>query len=352
MTIEGAASGDVAVVMVNYRTPELALASVAALAAERGSVKRLRVIIVDGGSGDNSAARLAQGLRDPRFDGWADLLALPINGGFGWANNQAMLRLLQAGDPPDYIHLLNPDTIVEPGAIAALVREMEAHPRCAAVGSLLLELDGRPSGSAFRFPTPLSEFSRGARLAAIDRVFRIPQTLMESDRAFEAEWVTGASVLLHADALRQVGLFDDGFFLYFEEVELMWRLHRAGWSLRHQPLSRVRHVGGAATGVNVRPGNDHYLPRRPRYWYESRRRFFARTRGVFGPLIAGGAWLVASPIWWVRSLLGLVGTQRAVEHETGDLLKHGLFPRASDRVASIPRADSPIGTDPAWMRPS
>jgi GT2 family glycosyltransferase len=145
-------------------------------------------------------------------------------------------------------------------------------------------------------------------------------------------------------------LFDDGFFLYFEEVELMWRLHRAGWSLRHQPRSRVRHVGGAATGVNVRPGNDRFLPRRPRYWYESRRRFFVRTRGVMGAFWAGAVWVLPSPIWWVRSLLGLVGTQRAIEHETADLLRHGLIPNRSDRTASIARADSPTGTEPAWMR--
>ncbi|MGH6781454.1 MAG: glycosyltransferase family 2 protein, partial [Sphingomonadaceae bacterium] len=118
----------VAVVIVNYRTPDLAVRCVRALAAERTAVPDLEVIVVDGGSGDGSAERLAETLAAPELSGWVRLLPLPINGGFGWANNQAMLRLLQHASPPDFIHLLNPDTVIEPGAVARLAEHLRRHP--------------------------------------------------------------------------------------------------------------------------------------------------------------------------------------------------------------------------------
>src|ERR1700732_1025058 len=150
---------DVVAVIVNYRTPELALQCVAALAEERLRVPGCSAVVVDGGSCDGSVEFLRAGLGDPRFSGWSELLALPTNGGFGWANNQAILRLLQADLSPTFIYLVNPDAKIEPGALLLLLTELRGFPKAAACGSRLVDDDGGVLGSAFRFPTPLREFA-------------------------------------------------------------------------------------------------------------------------------------------------------------------------------------------------
>lgn len=333
-----------AIVIVNYRTPDLAIGCVRSLIGERAALPGLEAVVVDGGSGDGSAERIGAALADPDLAGWASLLPLPVNGGFGWANNQAMLRLLQQPGPPDFIHLLNPDAQAESGAVVRLADHLARHPRCGAVGSLLLDPDGTPSGSAFRFPSIGREFLRGSATPALGRLLGIAPTLMQEPGA-EPDWVTGASVMLRADALREAGLFDDGFFLYFEEVELMWRLRRAGWSIAHEPRSRVVHVGGAATGVRVTKAQ-----RRPAYWFDSRRRLFARTRGTAVLRGASLAWMAGRAVWKARQLLHLTKGQPAAAPETTDHLRRSLRARPEDRRAAVVRWNDMPGTPPAWMR--
>lgn len=337
----------VAVVIVNFRTPDMALAAARALAGERAVNPGLRVMIVDGGSGDGSAERLAEGLGDPALVDWVSVVPLAINGGFGWANNQGMLRLLQSDAPPDYIHLLNPDTVVEPGAVSALREALDADPRCGAVGSLLLNDDGSPSGSAFSFMSVGSEFARGLRTDAIRRRLGIAPSMIE--QAGVVDWATGASIMLRADALRQAGMFDTGFFLYFEEVELCWRLRQAGWSVRHEPRSRVRHVGGVSTGIDY--GRDHaeQRPALPRYWFASRRRMFARTIGSAGAVAAGIAWLIGHGLYLMRSAARIGKRQRLNRHEARDLLAYGLIPDAVDLSPCVTRCDDALGQPPGWM---
>src|SRR5262245_21054891 len=130
-----------AVVIVNYRTADLTIQCVDALAAERARIGAFDVIVVDGNSGDGSAETLSAHFGAAPWRDWVSVLPLDLNGGFGWANNQAMLRLLQRDDPPDYIHLVNPDAVVEPGAIRALLDVIEGDPRIGAVASQLLEPD-------------------------------------------------------------------------------------------------------------------------------------------------------------------------------------------------------------------
>ncbi|WP_118857250.1 glycosyltransferase family 2 protein [Sphingomonas mesophila] len=344
-----AAQARVAVVMVNYRTPELAIQSIRALAGERRALADLEVIIVDGGSGDDSAEKLAAFAVEAGFSQWVKVLALPINGGFGWANNQAMLRLLARPDPPEFIHLLNPDTEIEPSAVVALRQAMLDEPQAGAVGSQLLEPDGSPSGSAFRFPSLRGEFARGARTGAIERVLGLPPVAMPvtAERTY-VDWVTGASVMLRAEALRQIGLFDDGFFLYHEELEMMRRMAEAGWKIVHEPRSRVRHVGGAATGVYDGVTRHQPLPRKPAYWYESRRLYFLRSHGAVRAAVATAAWAIGHALWRARRSIGLARDAQPVKHEIGDQLRLGL-PRRADRSGGPVPWDAPVDLPPAWM---
>jgi N-acetylglucosaminyl-diphospho-decaprenol L-rhamnosyltransferase len=339
---------NVAAVIVNYRTADLTLRCVSALAAERKRLPQLRAVIVDGGSGDGSAEMLRSGLNDARYADWTELLVLPINGGFGWANNQAMLRLLQRERSPDYIYLINPDAEIEAGALEQLLEQMERFPGTGACGSRLIDYDGTVLGSAFRFPTLSREFARGLRTVAIAQLFGIEALVWASEDAVEVDWVTGASVLFRSAALRQTGLFDDGFFLYYEEVELMWRLRRAGWGVRHAPSSRVVHVGGAATGVSGACGGRYR--RLPDYWHHSRRRFFMLCYGRVLTVVAGISWLLGHSLWLLRGL-----AERRLDFvpkEGRDHVRLGLVPRLRDLRRSAPAWNSTPGAEPGWARTS
>jgi hypothetical protein len=328
---------NVAVVIVNYHTPDLTRRCLTALRSERERLPQLKAVIVDGGSGDASAEELATAVADPEFASWVSLLPLPINGGFGWANNQAILALARETAPPDYVHLLNPDAEVMAGAVAALVEELEAHPRCGAAGSQLLTSEGRPAASAFRFPSPGREFTAAAQTAKLGRLLGVAPTVVEAAESVEVDWVTGASVMFRAAALRDTGLFDDGFFLYFEEVELMHRMRDKGWTARHVPWSRVVHLEGASTGLGaaaVRP--------LPPYWYQSRRRYFLLTGGRTAALAADAAWLAG------RAVSLLKGMLRRAGRESGARASQ-LFRTREIANASVPKWGDEPGRPPAWM---
>jgi GT2 family glycosyltransferase len=345
---EGVADASVSAVIVNYRTPELTKKCLSSLAAERALLPKLTAIVVDGGSGDDSAEQLSDYVANEEYGDWLTVLPLPVNGGFAWANNEAICRLLQQSDPPQFVYVLNPDTEVEHGAVSALALYLAGHPRVGAVGSQLLGPDGSPTGSAFNFPTLRGEFTRGARTGFIDRIFRVPPISIEAAEAREVDWATGASVMLRSSALREVGLFDEGFFLYHEDIELMWRLRKAGWAVAFDPGSRVRHVGGAATGVHSRKSQGRVEPRRPPYWYRSRARLFALSRGTVVAMLAYAAWFAGYVIWALRKVTGLAAGAKPFSHQVRDHTRYAL-PRPSDRIPAVRPWDKRPGAEPIWM---
>lgn len=337
----------VEVIVVNYRTPDLAEACARSATADAAGFARLGVTLVDGGSGDGSAEKLARGLAetpDPRIR----LLPLAVNGGFAFANNRAMMALAAAGPLPDYILLLNPDARARPGAIAALAALLDATPRAGAVGARLEHEDGRPQSSAFTFPSIRGEFLRGARTRALERLLREPPTAISAASACEVPWVTGAAVMFRTAALRETGLFDEGFFLYFEETDLMRRLRAAGWTIWHEPAARVVHLGGVATGIRD-PETGRLVRRRvPRYWLESRRRYFALAGGARPALAAGFGWLAGRALWLARATLSSAQDD-APPRITRDFLSAGLWPAADDTTPAVPSFEGPADEQPAWM---
>lgn len=336
---------EILVVIVNYRTPSLAEKCLEAVARERAAGAALSAILVDGCSGDGSVAQLQSFLAASDIADWTEFLPLDFNGGFGWANNQAMLH---RGDRlPPYIYLLNPDAEIEPGAISALAQILDDHSDVAAVGSQLLEVDGTKSASAFRFPSVRNEFVRGAQTSALRRLLALQPTTIDVAQAGPVDWVTGASVMLRRDALQQTGLFDDGFFLYFEEVELMQRLKQTGWRIWCQPASRVKHIGGASTGVE-----ESLRPRaRPAYWYRSRKRYFALAGGRAHAFWANLAWLVGyTLIGLPRLILSSASRLRAVPEELDGMREAGFWISKDEVDRSAPAVGGAFGKPPSWSR--
>ncbi len=337
----------VLVVTVNYRTAALAMACARTVAAQREGGIELRMALVDNASPDDSLDQLRKGLGDLVAEGWLTITALDRNGGFGWANNQAILMAQAQGWQPDYIWLLNPDCTPRPGALRALLAAMDEHPDAGAVGSQLLDEAGEPCASVFRFPGLRNEFFPQIHLARIGALLGTPMIYIAPGSDEPVDWVTGASVMLRRAALAQAGLFDDGFFLYFEEVELMHRLRRAGWRCRQTAASQVVHIGGAATGVN--DAARAAAKPRPAYWFASRRRYFARTRGPFIAWLSGLGWQLASlagPL--VLRLRGRTDPPSAARQDRATMRKVGLVPAWHDRQPAFARLTDPPGTPPRW----
>lgn len=311
----------VAIIIVNYRTADLVIDCLASL-AEQGSGPPPRTIVVDNASPSDDVARLELAIVERGWLEWAELVPAERNGGFAWGNNVGIERALTTGPKPRCIHLLNPDTVVRAGAIDELVRFLDERSGVGIAGSRLEDPDGTTQRAAFRWPTPLGEFEAAARNRVVSgllasRVVAMP----ESDAPYRADWISGASLMIRREVIEQIGLLDDRYFMYYEEVEWCRRATDAGWSCWHVPSSRVVHLVGKSSGIV------HGQPkRRPAYWFDSRRRYFITHFGRSGAVFADLAWIAGDPIYHARRLLGRRPNQDP-ERFLRDMVRRGAISR-------------------------
>jgi GT2 family glycosyltransferase len=224
------------VAVVNYNTREQLRACLASVLADGAS----DIVVADNGSTDGSLEML----RD-EFDG-VRVHVDRSNPGYGGASNAAIGKTRFP-----YVLLLNSDTVLRPGAIAALCTHLDSHPRVAVVGPRLLNVDGSLQRSLHQFPSPLItllDYSWVGRLVGLVPGVRALYVASDShERARRVPWVTGAALAIRKTAFEGVGGFDRSFFMYYEEVDLSYRLLRAGWETHFTPAAEVVHVGGAST---------------------------------------------------------------------------------------------------------
>ncbi|MCX7855136.1 MAG: glycosyltransferase family 2 protein, partial [Anaerolineae bacterium] len=154
--------------------------------------------------------------------------------------------------PPRYFWLLNPDTEVLPGATVALIAAMEAHPRVGVAGAKLLYPDGSLQHSAFRFPglvqLAFDLFPLPSRLYETRLNGRYPRQSYEGESPFFVDHPLGAAMMVRTEAIEQVGLLDERYRIYCEEIDWCWRMRRAGWRALCVPAARVVHHTGRSTG--------------------------------------------------------------------------------------------------------
>lgn len=288
------------IVIVNYRTADLVIDCLASLAGQVQGLGKVRVVVADNDSGDGSAAKMSAAVEREAWSGWAEVMALGRNGGFAYGNNAGIRKALSSVEPVDYIMLLNPDTVVRPGAIRALTDFMDAHPEAGIAGSELENADGSIEYAAHGFPSPLGELEGAARLGVLSRWVRRNSTPdLPREEARRCDWVSGASMIIRRQVLEDIGLMDEGYFLYFEEVDLCRRARDGGWQCWYVPASRVIHLEGAATGIRAA------ARRRAGYWYESRRRYFVKSYGVGGLVLADMLWAGGRISFLMRKFLHL-----------------------------------------------
>lgn len=289
------------VVIVNFRTPGLAVDCLRSLVGEVSAARGERVVVVENGSGDDSFAQIAEAIAENGWSDWCCVVAERENRGFAAGNNVAIRPALEGDDPPEYVLLLNSDTVVRPGALAALVDVLERRPEIGIVGSRLEDPDGTPQCSAYRFPGVASELDDGLRFGPASKLLRRYVVLPSiPNEALQVGWVAGASMLIRREVFDDIGIFDDRYFLYYEEVDFCLRAARAGWKCWYEPASRVVHLVGRSSGVTNAQAK---LKRRPKYWFDSRRRYFLKNYGKMYSAAADLAWGTSYPLWYARAKL-------------------------------------------------
>ncbi|HUW32469.1 MAG TPA: glycosyltransferase family 2 protein [Planctomycetota bacterium] len=263
----------VAVVIVNYRTAGLAIDCLRSLAPQIERLPGAEVVIVDNASGDQSAERIQSAVDESGWD-WARVRRADRNGGFAFGNNVALRELLASSDPPEYILLLNPDTVVRERAVQALAEFLASTPAAGIAGGSLEDAFGTEQRAAHRMPSVWTDLDCAARLGPLTRLLgHRADAIPAPHRPVRCDWVSGACMMVRRDVLARIGLMDERYFLYFEEVDFCARARQAGWEVWCVPQARVVHMEGAATGVRRKS-------RLGRYWFSSRRRFFVRHHGI------------------------------------------------------------------------
>ena len=177
---------------------------------------------------------------------------------------------------------------------------MDSHQRVGIAGSRLENAEGGAECSAHNALSPLGELESGARLGILSRAlhhYAVSPPMREA--AHECDWVSGASLIVRREVFDEIGLLDEGYFLYFEEADFCLRAQKAGWKIWFVPESRVVHFEGASTGIR------NIVCRRPRYWYDSRRRYFVKHFGVLGLILADALWAVGRTSLTLHRLLQL-----------------------------------------------
>jgi GT2 family glycosyltransferase len=256
----------VGVAIVSFNTRDLLAACLESLTT---CSLPFHVVVVDNASRDGSAALVRR-----RFP-WVTLIDAGRNLGFAAATNLAIRTLRDLHPTLEYVLALNPDTVVGEGAIETLVAFLDAHPRVGIVAPRLLNPDGTVQAAAFRFPTLLMTvldlFPPGEVLPG--RLYnswwhgRYPQE-QSGAAPFPIDHPLGACMLVRCAVIDQVGMLDEEYFMYAEEVDWCYRARRAGWAIWQEPRARVVHVGGAATG--------QFRARMLVALYASRLRFFRK----------------------------------------------------------------------------
>lgn len=231
--------------------------------------RKTETIVVDNASIDGTVKMLRA-----EFPG-VRVMANSENVGFTRGTNQALAQAQGR-----YLFLLNPDTELRPGALQTLIDYMDAHPRVGIVGPKQFYTDGSLQSSRRRFPTLATAFFEATRLQQwfphshiVARYYMLDTS---DDATQEVDWITGSAMFVRREVYEQVGGFDEGFFMYSEELDWCYRAKKAGWPIVYLPSVQIIHHEGKSS--------EQVLAQRDIHFHSSKIRFFKKYRGA---LVAG-----------------------------------------------------------------
>ena len=233
---------DLSVVIVNWNTGELLHQCVESILNDSENLD-VEIIVVDNASTDSSMSNI-------REDSQIKLILNATNNGFARANNQGF-----AIANGRYFLMLNPDTIILPGALGYMVHFMDDHPEAAGLGPQLLNLDRSLQPSCSHFPSLMGVLVESLglnRLFPKNPLFaRWLMTDWKHDKIRVVDQPSGACLLLRRTCLDQIGFLDERFFVYLEEVDLCYRLEKSGSAIYYLPTAQVIHYGGQSSIKNL-----------------------------------------------------------------------------------------------------
>ncbi|RMF79419.1 MAG: glycosyltransferase family 2 protein [Chloroflexi bacterium] len=253
---------DLGIVILNWNTRDLLRECLRTVFASEGDFT-FRVVVVDNASDDGSPDMVREEF--PRVQ----LIVSETNGGYPYGNNLGLraLGFVEAGnvadDAPRYALLLNPDTEVPSNALYNMAQFMDSRPEVGIAGPKLVLMDGNLDLACRRsFPSPLISFYHFVGLAKLfphsSRFARYNMTYIDPDREIEVDSVVGAYMQVRREAIEEVGLLDEKFFMYGEDLDWAYRIKKAGWKVFYHPQVTVRHVKRAASQKNPKAQFEFY----------------------------------------------------------------------------------------------
>jgi GT2 family glycosyltransferase len=257
------------IIIVNWNAKEYLLSCLKSI-FEKREAEGWEVIVVDNGSIDGSAGEVK------RTFPYVHLIENEKNLGFAKATNQALKKGLGR-----YILLLNPDTRVKSRAVEQLISFMDGFPEAGIAGAQLLNSDGSKQNSIANFPSLTTELLNKSLLRWLLPA-KFPGKEKDYCKPIEVDSVIGACMMVRRDAINQVGLLDEDYFLFLEETDWCYRMKKAGWKIYHVPQAEVYHFQGKSAEKDKKRARIEY--------YSSRYHFFKKNRGNFHwfVLLVGG----------------------------------------------------------------
>ncbi len=308
-----------AVIIVNYGTPDHVLKNLSALVPQlREMDGSAQCWIVDNNSPDNSVEIISKAIETNEYQDLVTLVAHSLNAGFGAGNNVAIRKALNSDNPPDYFYFLNPDAEVMSGTIHEMTTYLEKNKSVGVVGGPILTPEGELECGPFRLPSLRSTIEENLGIGVISRMWKNYRISISPEPEINTSvgWVGGASMMIRRQVLEKTGLFDEGYFLYFEEMDLCKRISDNGYEIYYLPNAKVIHDSGAATGIH----NENV--RLPEYWHNSRSRYYRKAFGEKGLYFHNIATIVAGQIG--RFYGKLRGRKPSRRHFIEDIIKYNF----------------------------
>jgi len=283
------------VIIINYKKPKLVCDGLESL-AEEIDFDTDSVVIVDNDSQDDSVAIMDAFIKTNHWGQWVDIIASKVNGGFSAGNNLGM-EFVEA----EYYLLLNGDAFVRAGAIDNLFKAAVSDASLGIIGPRLEWLEGNQQTSVFHNLTPVNSFLSAAKTGVLTRfagflgIYEVAISLRQHS-VTQPEWLSFACVMLKGEMVKDIGLMDEGYFMYREDNDYCRRATASGWGLKFEPDARVVHL-------NKGDSNQSYLKRLPHYYFESRSRYFLKYYGRAGLLAANLFWSIGRSVSLCREFV-------------------------------------------------
>ena len=308
------------VVLLNYRTPDLTIDCLKSLISQAKDLEA-KIVIVDNASPDNSVEVIGEWIAESGYSENIDLVCSTTNGGFASGNNIGIEHV----DAEFYL-LLNSDTLLRDKALTEMLSAISSQDSIGLLSPRLEWQHGEPQESCFRFHRPVGQLLSSSNTGIFFKLF---PNLEVAHRVYDSpadyEWTSFACIMVRKKVFEQLGLLDDKFFMYFEDVEFCWRAAKKGWRIHNHPEARVVHLRGGSSPVK---SNILERKRQARYFYESRTRYFYLLFGRSGLLVANLCWTLGWLIAGIRSLFQKQFQIPACKKEWRDIWINFFHPEA------------------------